>query len=155
MLKLLRSYLAAKGQERVKTGSAYTPQPRQVAWAWLPERFMLLLPLLKVYSIIKMTKRFDYDTVRYALQGISHLCIPFLGIVWPLSQLPHSCVCERFIYSWDWSSYFSAAEYADQSWKYNNLSQIYECRDWETEHYNSVLEIKVLFLGIDKWEPDI
>jgi hypothetical protein len=36
-----------------------------------------------------------------------------------------------------------------------NLSQIYECRNWETEHYNSVLEITVLFLGIHKWEPDI
>jgi hypothetical protein len=36
-----------------------------------------------------------------------------------------------------------------------NLSQIYECRNWETEHYNSVLEITFSFLGIDKWEPDI
>jgi hypothetical protein len=31
----------------------------------------------------------------------------------------------------------------------------YECRNWETEHYNSVLEITVSFLGIHKWEPDI
>ncbi len=30
-----------------------------------------------------------------------------------------------------------------------------ECRNWETEHYNSVLEITVPFLGIRKWEPDI
>ena len=36
-----------------------------------------------------------------------------------------------------------------------NLSQIYECRNWDTEHYNSVLEITVSFLGIHKWEPDI
>jgi hypothetical protein len=36
-----------------------------------------------------------------------------------------------------------------------NLSQIYECRNWETEHYNSVLEITVSILGIHKWEPDI
>ncbi len=36
-----------------------------------------------------------------------------------------------------------------------NLSQIYECRNWETEHYNSVLEITVSFLGIHQWEPDI
>ncbi len=34
-----------------------------------------------------------------------------------------------------------------------NLSQIYECRNWKTEHYNSVLEITVSFLGIQKWEP--
>jgi hypothetical protein len=32
-----------------------------------------------------------------------------------------------------------------------NLSQIYECRNSETEHYNSVLEITVSFLGIHKW----
>jgi hypothetical protein len=34
------------------------------------------------------------------------------------------------------------------------MSQIYECRNWETEHYNSVLEITVSFLGIHQWEPD-
>jgi hypothetical protein len=36
-----------------------------------------------------------------------------------------------------------------------NLSQIYECRSLETELYNSVLEITVSFLGIQKWEPKI
>jgi hypothetical protein len=51
--------------------------------------------------------------------------------------------------------YFHASEYVDRSWKYKNLSQIYECRNWETEHYNSVLEITVLFPGIHKWKPDI
>jgi hypothetical protein len=36
------------------------------------------------------------------------------------------------------------------------ISQIYECRNWwETEHYNSFLEIRVSSLGIHKWEPDI
>jgi hypothetical protein len=39
-------------------------------------------------------------------------------------------------------------------WKYINLPQMYECRNWETEHYNSVLEITDSFLGIHKWEPD-
>jgi hypothetical protein len=28
-------------------------------------------------------------------------------------------------------------------------------RNWETEHYNSVLEITVSFLGLHKWEPGI
>jgi hypothetical protein len=42
-----------------------------------------------------------------------------------------------------------------QTWKYINLSQIYECRNRETEHYNSVFEITVSFLGMHKWEPDI
>jgi hypothetical protein len=54
-----------------------------------------------------------------------------------------------------WSTYFPAAEQPDRSWKYINLSQIYECRNWDAEHYNSVLEITVSFLGIHKREPDI
>jgi hypothetical protein len=37
----------------------------------------------------------------YTLQRKSHLCIPFLGIARRQSQFPHSCVCERFIYSQD------------------------------------------------------
>jgi hypothetical protein len=36
-----------------------------------------------------------------------------------------------------------------------NLSQIYECRNRETEHHYSVLKTTVGFLGIHKWEPDI
>ncbi len=38
-----------------------------------------------------------------------------------------------------------------------NLSQMFECRNWETatEHYNYVLEITVSFMGIHKWEPYI
>ncbi len=52
-------------------------------------------------------------------------------------------------------TYFPAAEQADRSWIYINLSQIYKCRNWETEQYNSVLEIAVSYLGIHKWEPDI
>jgi hypothetical protein len=31
---------------------------------------------------------------------------------------------------------------------------MYECRKWETEHFNSVLEITLSFLRIHKWEPD-
>jgi hypothetical protein len=33
-----------------------------------------------------------------------------------------------------------------------NPSQIHECGDWETEHYNSVI---IIILGIHKSEPDI
>ncbi len=53
------------------------------------------------------------------------------------------------------SPHISLQQKTDGSWKYLNLSQIYDCRNWETEHYNSVLEITVSFLGIHKWEPDI
>ncbi len=44
-------------------------------------------------------------------------------------------------YSQNWSAYLAAAKYADRSWEYINRSQIHECGNWETEHYNSVLEI--------------
>ncbi len=40
----------------------------------------------------------------------SNLCIPRKGIAWPHSQFLHSCVCERFIYSQDRSTYLAAAK---------------------------------------------
>jgi hypothetical protein len=43
-----------------------------------------------------------YDT----LQRQFRLYIPFLGIARPQPQFPHSCVCGRFIYSQDRSTYF-------------------------------------------------
>jgi hypothetical protein len=49
-------------------------------------------------------------------------------------KFQHSCICERFICSQDQSL-------ADRSWEYINRSQIHECCNWETEHYNSVLAI--------------
>ncbi len=67
------------------------------------------------------------------------LYIPRIG--WPRSQFLHSCICERFIYSQDWSAHLVAAKWADQSWEYINRSEIHECGNCETEHYNSVLEI--------------
>jgi hypothetical protein len=45
----------------------------------------------------------------HTLQRKSHLCIPFLGIAWAQSQFPNSCVCERFIYYQDRSTYFSCS----------------------------------------------
>ncbi len=46
-----------------------------------------------------------YYTFGFALQRKSHLFITFLGIALPQSKFP-SCVCERFIYSQDRSTYF-------------------------------------------------
>jgi hypothetical protein len=54
----------------------------------------------------------------YALQRKSHLFNPRKGIARPQSRFPHSCVCERFVYSQDRSTYFPAAEEADWSWEY-------------------------------------
>jgi hypothetical protein len=42
----------------------------------------------------------------YLLQRKSHLCIPFLGIARPQSQFSLMCLCERFIYFQDHSTYF-------------------------------------------------
>jgi len=55
----------------------------------------------------------------------SHLCIPKKEIARPQSQFPHSCVCERFIYSQDQCTYFPAAEWADRSWEYINRYCVY------------------------------
>ncbi len=40
------------------------------------------------------------------LQRQFRLYIPFLGIARPQLQFPHSCVCERFIYYQERSTYF-------------------------------------------------
>jgi hypothetical protein len=47
----------------------------------------------------------------------------------------------------------AAAKETDRSWKNINLSQIYESRNWETEHYNSVLEITRLHSFISGENP--
>ncbi len=50
------------------------------------------------------------ESLASALYRKSNLCIPRKGIVLPQSQFLHSCVCERFIYSQDQSTYLAAAE---------------------------------------------
>ncbi len=61
----------------------------------------------------------------------------------PNSYIQHLCVCERFkLYI---PTYLAAEKWADRSWEHINLSQILEFRNWQTEHYNSVLEITGLY----------
>jgi hypothetical protein len=67
----------------------------------------------------------------YTLQRKSHLCIPRKGIARPQSKYPHSCVCERFIYSQGRSTYFPAAEQADHSCEYIIHSQTHDCGNWD------------------------
>jgi hypothetical protein len=45
-----------------------------------------------------------------SVQRIFYSCIRRKGIAWPQSHFPHSCACERFIYSQDRSIYCPAAE---------------------------------------------
>jgi hypothetical protein len=42
----------------------------------------------------------------------SGLCIPKNETARPRSQFPHSCICERFVYSHDLSTYLAAVRYA-------------------------------------------
>ncbi len=62
----------------------------------------IFYPATHTEVTLKQFKKYSLPT----LQGKSHLCIPFLGIARPQSLFPHSCVCEQFIYSQDWSTYF-------------------------------------------------
>ncbi len=99
----------------------------------------------------------DLQCCLYTLRRKSHLCIPFLRIVRPQSQFPHSCVCERFIYSITRiGPHISLQQNIGRPiFEICKSLTDYGCRNWETEHYNSVLEITISFLGIHKWEPDI
>jgi hypothetical protein len=76
----------------------------------------------------------------HALQRKSHLCIPFLGIVRPQFQFPHSCVCDRFICSQDRSTYF-LLQNRQITCENINRSQTHECGNWDCGH-------AIPFLGI-------
>ncbi len=64
----------------------------------------------------------------YCKQTIPKICNKYSwkGIEWPQSQFPHSCVCERFIYSHDRSVYSATGKYVDRSWEYTNCSQTHK-----------------------------
>jgi hypothetical protein len=70
---------------------------------------------------------------------------PGKGIAGPRSQFPHSCVCERFLYSHDRSAYSATGKYVDRSWEYINRSQTHECgnREWGRA---------IPFPGMHKWD---
>jgi hypothetical protein len=76
------------------------------------------------------TTAFAFEIIVYTVTKIP-ICIPRKGIARPPSQIPHSCVCERSIYSQDRSTYFPAAEQADRSWEFVNCSQTHECGNWD------------------------
>jgi hypothetical protein len=54
----------------------------------------------RMYYGTRTEKRLCFRAVIVTeLQRKSHLCIPFLGVARPQSQIPHSCVCLRFMFS--------------------------------------------------------
>jgi hypothetical protein len=75
-------------------------------------------------------------STEYALYRKSDLCIPRNETARPRSQFLHSCICERFIYSYIW---LQQNKQTDPVNIYR--SQIHECGNWKTEHFNSMLEI--------------
>ena len=75
--------------------------------------------------------------------------IPRRGIARPQFQFPHSCVCERFIYSHDRSTYSAAGKYVDQSWEYINRSQTHECRNWtEAAQFPGKENVNGIFVAV-------
>ncbi len=91
------------------------------------------LPLLWCYCIAAAKKqRKIYSST--APQRKSHLCIPFLGIARPHSQFPRSCVCERFIFSQDRSTYFLQQNRQIVRKNTINCSQTHECGNWDCGH---------------------
>ncbi len=81
-------------------------------WILLPFYALVFIHSAASINIYELQK-YSMSSVWPALQRKSHLCIPRKGIAPPQSQFPHSCVCERFIYSQDRSTYFPAAGQAD------------------------------------------
>jgi hypothetical protein len=65
------------------------------------------------------------------LQRKSYLCISFLGITRPQSQFPHSCVCERFIYSKDRSTYFLQHNRQIDGGN-NKIAHRQKCGNWDS-----------------------
>jgi hypothetical protein len=57
--------------------------------------------------------------------------------------IPNSCICERFIYSQDRSTYFAAANKGGQIGGIKNRSQIHKCNNWERDRAVSFLGICV------------
>ncbi len=72
-----------------------------------------------------------------ALCRKSDLCIPRNETAQPRSKFLHG---ERFLYIPRIGLLFGCSKIG-RSWEYMNRSQIHECGNWETEHYNYVLEI--------------
>jgi hypothetical protein len=91
----------------------------------------MLKPMTKSY--IKMSLQGLRGPVLCACSTAKNfdLCILIKGTARPQSQFPQSCVCGRFIYSHERSTYFPAAEYVHRSWEYINRTQKHECKKWD------------------------
>jgi hypothetical protein len=85
------------------TSSSGSPRPMLRPRGRIRGKSLPPPPLHNRSAILSFLKR------NGTLQRISHLCIPRKGITRPQSHFPRSCICERFIYSQDRSTYFPAS----------------------------------------------
>ncbi len=90
------------------------------------------------------------------LQEKSHLCIPLFWELHGLSPNFHIHVSVSILYIPRIGLHvFPCSRIGRPILQlYKSLTYIW-VTNWDTEHYNSVLEIIVSFLGIHKWEPAI
>jgi hypothetical protein len=96
-----------------------------------PTELRRTIPRLSLHWKEKMPKIRNYNILRK-------------GITWPQSQFPHSCVCERFIYSHLWTCLFCCRKYADLSLRiYKSLTDTWMWK-WGLRPCNSQQ-------GIHKW----
>ncbi len=125
--------------------SSSTGEPGGGAAPPLPQQgpMVSLLPSSLVSSLgtaLRLSRHFPFASIvrqhqdqgftalySSALQRKSHLFIPFLGIVRLQSQYIHNFMCLGAIYIFPGSVHIFGCSKIDRSWKYINLSQIYEC----------------------------
>jgi hypothetical protein len=107
---------------------------------WFPQKHKSKMPIISCHSFGTMegknTRLFccrmigvDPPPPHTAIRKFK-TNIPKKGITRPQSQFPHSCVCERFIYSHDRSAYPAAGNMWTETWEYINRSQTNECGNW-------------------------
>ncbi len=107
-------------------------------------RAHFLLSYCTVGTTGEMTSVWDRGKKYATMYQNSDLCSPRNESAWPSSQFLHSCICERLIYSTPGSVCLLSSIKKGRpilGILYINLLQIHECGNWDTERYNSVLEI--------------
>ncbi len=129
-------------EQSLKTANLFQYGTRAHPWAWTqwtstgtsrpgkPSRSLPCTPTWSAWTLDTHTFSTSWD--RYTLRRKSHFCIPFLGIARPQLQFPHSCACERFIHSQDWSTYFlQQNRQIHRGNVHINRSQTHECGNWD------------------------
>jgi hypothetical protein len=70
---------------------------RILVWTWTMDIYLISSGFCPPYTYTAKSQYRKFETN-----------VPRKGIARPQSQFPHSCLCERFLYSHDWSAYYAA-----------------------------------------------